>query len=175
MQKSLQYLFLVAFLFITMRSFAAISPPPSQPSSVHQHDDLWPSVESYVRQDPRFTQREMLSMNEEQLQKYFLIIGEILPKNEMKPDLLTGEDYLTQDLIAAGFHIRELRKLAQLRPEFTRSIFDYLIDCSVAKELNSTMATVCLGHALHLSKTIEVEVPLHLYPKKMTELAQLTN
>lgn len=181
MQKSLQLFFLVAFLFITMRTQASVAPKDISPVkhsameiAQKSADELWPSIETYVRQDPRFTQREMLSLNKNQLEKYFEIISEILPKNETQTDLLSGEDHIPQDLIAAGFHLRELRKITELRPEFSRAVFDYLLDCSQEKRLNSTMSTVCLGHALQLSKKVDVEVELENYSEKMVELAQLT-
>lgn len=181
MQKSLQLFFLVAFLFITMRTQATVAPKEISsashstiPSAKASADELWPSIETYVRQDPRFTQREMISLTQYQLAKYLDMISEILPKNQTQTDLLSGEDYIPQNLIAAGFHLRELRKITQLKPEHTRTIFDYLLTCSQEKELNSTMSTVCLGHALQLSSELGVEVNLENYPQKMVELAQLT-
>lgn len=170
MQKSLQFLFLVAFLFITMKTQAAISPEP-QAKSV---DQIWPSIESFVRHDPRFTDREMASLNPKQLQKYFEIITEIFPANSIQTSVVTGEDQLPESLIAAGFHLRELRKISEMRSDLTNQIFDFLVQCSVKKEINSTMATVCLGHALHLSSKVETKLPLELYPARMVELAQLT-
>lgn len=172
MQKSLQFLLLIAFLFITMKTQAAVSPEPR--ALAKSVDQIWPSIESFVRHDPRFTEREMAALNTHQLQKYFDIITEIFPATSIQTSLVTGEDQLPESLIAAGFHLRELRKISEMRGDLTNLIFDFLVQCSVKKEINSTMATVCLGHALHLSSKVKTKLPLELYPARMVELAQLT-
>jgi hypothetical protein len=162
MQNALRLSIVLLFLFITVKSHAAL-PPSTQP--------IWPTAQSLAPNRISLSLEEIRGFSSVQFQQKIKETRALFPEQNDSELKVSGQ--LPAKLLESGHELRELQKLSQKNSNLTKIGFDFFVECSQDQTLIRTLHSVCLSHALKLSSKVQQKVELSKYPQQVVELAQI--
>lgn len=168
---------LFCFLLLPSSALAAISPlsliSPAAEREITPLRDLF--RDEIVRTNTNLTNQEINRLPASRWERLLTETWTIAPRVEPSlPGPARRIEGLPPTLLETGRRFREIRRIVQVRPEFTLEAYEFFSQCLESTEVIETIRTLCLSHTWALALKNELPFTPDAYPAHWREMAQLT-